>query len=86
MTYHLIKDLDEVRIGLLKNIAQFLSMVNAEARINYLNKMVEFMNTDNQRNWRFRLTLAFQMNKVISLYTPQQVADNHTQIGKSFDL
>ena len=44
------------------------------------------MNTDNQRNWRFRLTLAFQMNKVISLYTPQQVADNHTQIGKSFDL
>ena len=83
MPNYIIKDLDEVRIGLLKNIAQFLSMVNAEARINYLNKMVEFMNTDNQRNWRFRLTLAFQMNKVISLYTPQQVADNHTQIGKS---
>ena len=40
------------------------------------------MNTDNQRNWRFRLTLAFQMDKVNSLYTPQQVADNHTQIGK----
>ena len=56
-------------------------MVNSEARINYLNKMVEFLTTDNQRNWRFRLTLAFQMNKVISLYTPEQVASHHTSIG-----
>jgi len=70
-----------VRIGLLKNISVFLSMVNSEARINYLNKMVEFLTTDNQRNWRFRLTLAFQMNKVISLYTPEQVASHHTSIG-----
>lgn len=75
-----LNDLDEVRIGLLKNISAFLSMVNSEARINYLNKMVEFLTTDNIRNWRFRLTLAFQMNKVISLYTPEQVASHHTSI------
>ena len=72
-----------MRIGLLKNISVFLSMVNSEARINYLNKMVEFLTTDNQRNWRFRLTLAFQMNKVISLYTPEQVASHHTSIGNN---
>ena len=60
---NLVQDLDEVRIGLLKNISEFLSMMNADARINYLNKMVDFLTTDNVRNWRFRLTLAFQMNK-----------------------
>lgn len=75
-----LNDLDEVRIGLLKNISVFLSMVNSEARINYLHKMVEFLTTDNVRNWRFRLTLAFQMNKVISLYTPEQVSTHHTSI------
>ena len=61
-------------------------MVNSEARINYLNKMVEFLTTDNIRNWRFRLTLAFQMNKVISLYTPEQVASHHTSIGNSVSI
>ena len=67
----------------MKNISEFLTMVNSEARVAYLNKMVEFLTTDNVRNWRFRLTLAYQMNKVISLYSPEQVAAHHTQIGMS---
>ena len=71
-----------MRIGLLKNISDFLYLVNAEARMSYLNQMVEFLTTDNVRNWRFRLTLAYQMSKVITLYTPKQVAQHHTQIGK----
>jgi len=44
--------------------------------------MVEFLTTDNVRNWRFRLTLAYQMSKVIELYTPQEVSKHHTTIGK----
>ena len=51
--------------------------------MSYLTQMVEFLTTDNVRNWRFRLTLAYQMSKVITLYTPQEVARHHTTIGKT---
>jgi hypothetical protein len=81
-----IQDLDEVRIGLLKNISDFLSLVNKEARMAYLTQMVEFLTTDNARNWRFRLTLAYQMTKVITLYTAHEVSKHHIQIGKNRTL
>nr|KAG5712972.1 hypothetical protein BaRGS_021766 [Batillaria attramentaria] len=45
-----LKDLDEVRIGVLKHLADFLKR--------YLSKLSDFMKTDNHRNWRFRQELA----------------------------
>uniref|UniRef100_A0A4W5JNU7 Uncharacterized protein n=1 Tax=Hucho hucho TaxID=62062 RepID=A0A4W5JNU7_9TELE len=53
-----LKDLDEVRIGVLKHLYDFLKLLHAENRREYLYQLQEFMVTDNSRNWRFRYQLA----------------------------
>uniref|UniRef100_A0A8D3D7B2 WW-binding domain-containing protein n=1 Tax=Scophthalmus maximus TaxID=52904 RepID=A0A8D3D7B2_SCOMX len=53
-----LKDLDEVRIGVLKHLYDFLKLLHAEKRREYLYQLQEFMVTDNSRNWRFRYELA----------------------------
>ncbi|KAL8581161.1 hypothetical protein ACOMHN_033608 [Nucella lapillus] len=53
-----VKDLDEVRIGVLKHLADFLRLLRPEVRQQYLTKLSDFMKTDNHRNWRFRQELA----------------------------
>ena len=54
-----LKDLDEVRIGVLKHFADFLKLLKPERRREYLTKIPEFLNVDNNRNWRFREELAW---------------------------
>jgi hypothetical protein len=49
------QDLDEVRIGILKHLADFLKLLEVEERHEYLPKLSEFLKMDNERNWRFRL-------------------------------
>ncbi|KAG0719281.1 Serine/threonine-protein phosphatase 4 regulatory subunit 1 [Chionoecetes opilio] len=66
-----IKDLDEVRIGVLKHLAHFLRLLRPQHRRNYLPRMDEFLRTDNENNWRFRLELATQLADIIDLFTPQ---------------
>ena len=91
-----LKDLDEVRIGILKHLADFFELLlpkerrlvriiaksmmhsqisyrnfgadwsrllslNFLLRFQYLQRIRDFMNCDNQRNWRFRLELANQV-------------------------
>ncbi|XP_076055930.1 serine/threonine-protein phosphatase 4 regulatory subunit 1-like isoform X3 [Oratosquilla oratoria] len=66
-----IKDLDEVRIGVLKHLANFLRLLHPDHRRDYLPKMDEFLRTDNEHNWRFRLELAIQLGHIIDLFSPQ---------------
>ncbi|KAK7067602.1 Serine/threonine-protein phosphatase 4 regulatory subunit 1 [Halocaridina rubra] len=66
-----IRDLDEVRIGVLKHLAHFLRLLRPQNRRDYLPRMDEFLRTDNGHNWRFRLELATQLADIIDLFTPQ---------------
>lgn len=66
-----IKDLDEVRIGVLKHLAHFLRLLRPQNRRDYLPRMDEFLRTDNENNWRFRLELATQLAGIIDLFSPQ---------------
>jgi len=66
-----IKDLDEVRIGVLKHLAHFLRLLRPQNRRDYLHRMDEFLRTDNENNWRFRLELATQLSDMIDLFSPQ---------------
>ncbi|XP_063615281.1 uncharacterized protein LOC134788323 [Penaeus indicus] len=66
-----IKDLDEVRIGVLKHLAHFLRLLRPQNRRDYLPRMDEFLRTDNENNWRFRLELATQLADIIDLFSPQ---------------
>ncbi|XP_074868184.1 serine/threonine-protein phosphatase 4 regulatory subunit 1-like isoform X2 [Carettochelys insculpta] len=70
-----LKDLDEVRIGVLKHLYDFLKLLHADKRREYLYQLQEFVVTDNSRNWRFRYELAEQLILVLELYNPSDVYD-----------
>nr|XP_033819600.1 serine/threonine-protein phosphatase 4 regulatory subunit 1-like isoform X2 [Geotrypetes seraphini] len=70
-----LKDLDEVRIGVLKHLYDFLKLLHADKRREYLYQLQEFMVTDNSRNWRFRYELAEQLILISELYNPIDVYD-----------
>merc|ERR1719168_38440 len=76
-----IKDLDEVRIGVLKHLADFLKLLPLELRRDYLPKMADFLYMDNDRNWRFRQELAVQMGQLIPLFTAEEVKNHLAPIA-----
>ena len=68
------QDLDEVRIGILKHLADFLKLLpDGIVRGEYLPRLEEFLRMDNERNWRFRLELAEQLGQLVPLFQPDQV-------------
>ncbi|GFY61455.1 hypothetical protein TNIN_464931 [Trichonephila inaurata madagascariensis] len=77
----LISDLDEVRIGILQNLCEFLRVLKPEERKQFLPSLPKFLvsvndHDSNIRNWRFRLILAEQLVLIASLYEPQDVRDH----------
>ncbi|XP_076448867.1 serine/threonine-protein phosphatase 4 regulatory subunit 1-like isoform X2 [Babylonia areolata] len=68
-----IKDLDEVRIGVLKHLADFLRLLRPGVRQQYLGKLSDFMKTDNHRNWRFRKELAEQLTLLCELFDAHSI-------------
>ncbi|XP_048696211.2 serine/threonine-protein phosphatase 4 regulatory subunit 1 isoform X3 [Caretta caretta] len=70
-----LKDLDEVRIGVLKHLHDFLKLLHLDKRREYLYQLQEFLVTDNSRNWRFRYELAEQLILLIDLYSARDVYD-----------
>ncbi|XP_011914287.1 PREDICTED: serine/threonine-protein phosphatase 4 regulatory subunit 1-like isoform X4 [Cercocebus atys] len=70
-----LKDLDEVRIGVLKHLYDFLKLLHEDKRRDYLHQLQEFVVTDNSRNWRFRYELAEQLILILELYSPSDVYD-----------
>ncbi|MGH0139205.1 UNVERIFIED_CONTAM: hypothetical protein FKN15_068600 [Acipenser sinensis] len=70
-----LKDLDEVRIGVLKHLYDFLKLLHKEMRRDYLYQLQEFLVTDNSRNWRFRAELAEQLVLLLDLYCGKDVYD-----------
>ena len=67
-----IKDLDEVRIGVLKHLTHFLKLLPTNHRREYLPRLCEFLRPDNDNNWRFRLELALQLCPMVDLFTAQE--------------
>nr|CAH7715020.1 unnamed protein product [Callosobruchus chinensis] len=65
-----LNDLDEVRIGLLQHLAEFLKLIEQEKSNSYPMKLFDFVPTDNESNWRFREELAKQLLEVVTLFKP----------------
>jgi len=76
-----IKDLDEVRIGILKHLSQFLKLLGGQDRREYLPKMAEFLKMDNERNWRFRLELAHQLGQLAPVFEPEDIKEHLAPIA-----
>lgn len=70
-----MKDLDEVRFGVLQNLSSILKILNRPEQLAILPKVTEFMKMDNPRNWRFRATLGQQINAIVTLYHPSDIKE-----------
>ncbi|KRT85871.1 HEAT domain-containing protein [Oryctes borbonicus] len=77
-----IKDLDEVRIGVLKHLAHFLRLINPSKRTMYLPRFADFLQSDNELNWRYRQELAEQLRLAVSLFRPTDAAKHMTSIAQ----
>lgn len=71
-----IKDLDEVRIGVLKHLSDFLRLLPEKERRSYLPRLADFLKLDNEQNWRFRQELALQLQSVVGLFSPAESAQS----------
>lgn len=69
-----IKDLDEVRIGVLQHLAEFFELIDPVKRNTYLPRLIDFLKTDNEWNWRFRDELGRQLVKAVGLFKPADTA------------
>jgi serine/threonine-protein phosphatase 4 regulatory subunit 1 len=76
-----IKDLDEVRIGVLKHLADFLKLLGEEERNSYLPRLEEFLKMDNERNWRFRLELTEQLGILVPIFSAEQLTEHLAPIA-----
>ncbi|XP_075819345.1 serine/threonine-protein phosphatase 4 regulatory subunit 1-like isoform X4 [Microtus pennsylvanicus] len=68
-----LKDLDEVRVGVLKHLYDFLKLLHEDKRREHLRQLQEFVVTDSSRNWRFRYELAEQLILILELYSASDV-------------
>jgi len=66
-----LKDVDDVRCGVLQHIGDFLPYVTPPIRENYLPVLCEMVSHTTPTNWRPRETLAYQLPDLLGLFTPQ---------------
>merc|ERR1719208_247294 len=66
------KDIDDIREGVLKHFADFLSVMSEKKRDEHLATLWE-ISSEMDANWRFRLLLATQIIQIMSLYSPDTV-------------
>ena len=76
------QDLDEVKVGVIQNLAAFLSVLSEATRVSYLPALVEIRaETD---NWRFRFMLASQLAEFGNIFPHHAIVD--TLVPLSLDL
>jgi len=68
-----LRDLDQVRVGVISNLGKFLRVLGTELRIRYL-ETIKDIQRESDQNWRFRELLAMQMPFLSSLYPKKELA------------
>ncbi|CAN8025039.1 unnamed protein product, partial [Ixodes persulcatus] len=68
-----VRDVDEVRGGLLERLGAFLRGLRRADQRRSLPLLGEFLSTDNHRNWRFRFALARQIKDIAELYNATDI-------------
>ncbi len=64
-----LKDLDEVRLGVISSIGNLLQVFDLEARMRYIETLRDIQRESDQ-NWRFREILANQIDLFPKIYPP----------------
>merc|ERR1719208_366584 len=68
------KDIDDIREGVLKHFADFLSVMSEKKRDEHLATLWE-ISSEMDANWRFRLLLASQLIQIMTLYKADTVSE-----------
>lgn len=62
------KDLDNVKIEALHNVAKFLQVIDKRRHIEIVAHLSECLEPENVTNWRFRMDLATEILKLMEIY------------------
>lgn len=71
----LIQDVEQVQMGVIRHLADFLKVLPEPCRVSYLPWLHDILHTEktNPFNWRLRQSLALQLPDLISLPPPDSV-------------
>lgn len=76
------KDLDNVKIEALHNVAKFLQVIDKRRHIEVVAHLGECLEPENVTNWRFRKDLAHEIVKLMEIYKNDQEEHAATTTGK----
>jgi len=66
-----LKDLDQVKVGVIRHLAKFLRVLSEKTRQEYVETILEIQT--HGTNWRFRKLLAKQLGDIAELYNAETV-------------
>jgi serine/threonine-protein phosphatase 4 regulatory subunit 1 len=69
----MIQDSDEVRMGVIKYLADFLVLLSVPCRVSYLPLLSDLLQSANPLNWRLRQSLALQLSRLMDLLPAQNL-------------
>ncbi|CAM9099528.1 unnamed protein product, partial [Ectocarpus fasciculatus] len=69
----MIQDSDEVRLGIIKYLADFLVLLSVPCRVSYLPLLNDLLQSANPLNWRLRQSLASQLSRLMDLLPAQNL-------------
>lgn len=69
-----LKDLDEVKIGVVSHLAQFIEVLSESMRIKYLQTICHL--PEETDSWRIRSEIARQLGAISMLFSPEVVRTN----------
>jgi len=81
-----LRDLDEVRIGILRHLYDFLKLLDKDVRRSLLPSLADFLQTDNYRSWRFRHLFAEQLILLCDLFDIEDINDYLSPIAMTLAI
>jgi len=81
-----LRDLDEVRIGILRHLFDFLKLLDKDVRRSLLPSLADFLQTDNYRSWRFRHLFAEQLIMLCDLFDIVDINDYLSPIAMTLAI
>ena len=76
---YFLKDLDEVKVGVIQNLGKFFAVLSEPTRLSHLGLLGEVRaETD---NWRFRQMLALQLADFGAVFPPADVRSTLTPLA-----
>lgn len=68
-----IQDSEDVKMGVIKHLAEFLQLLSMPCRVSYLPLLDDILLATSPFNWRLRKALAAQLSELVKLPPPQNV-------------